>query len=134
MPHGPAHKPPSYDGVNSCSTTKRGISDAMAQWYWLARGEWAHLTCTKSRYKKAKFSWQNAVGNRKACEGSTALALAWRRCARRAEDVARIRARVDVTAATQNKRAVESHAAAIAGACAALPPGIPPLLKDEIQR
>ena len=73
-------------------------------------------------------------------KASTALALAWRRCARRAEDVARLKrraganqlAREDAAAANQHTQAILAHTAAVKAAKEHLPPGVPSQLKDEL--
>ena len=108
----------------------------MTAWYTLARKEWASLTGSKLKHKKSIVKWESAVGTRKASEASTALALAWRRCARRAEDVARLwgRAEPTTTDTNQHLQALHAHQAAIAAARDSLPPGIPEVLKDELDR
>ena len=101
------------------------------------------MTGTKLKHKRSKVVWESAVGMRKACEASTALALAWRRCARRGEDVARLwsRARTHEELAlgatadsNQHAQALRAHRAAIAAAKDSLPPGVPAELKDELDR
>ena len=100
------------------------------------------MTGTKLKLRRSKVRWEGAVGVRKSCEASTALAVAWRRCARRAEDVARLRRRAGTTQqareatadADQHAQALLAHRAAIKAAKDHLPPGVPSQLKDELDR
>ena len=52
LPHGPAPRPPSYQGVVDKCTSKNGIAVAMREWYRKARKEWAALTEAKMDYQR----------------------------------------------------------------------------------
>ena len=132
LPHGPAPRPPSYQGVVDKCTSKNGIAVAMREWYRKARKEWAALTEAKMDYQRLGFKWGCQVGN--ACgSNTTALAAAWAEAAKRAEDMARLRRLADVgQLAKPQQEALDGHRAALKKLVSKLPTGVPPELKQKL--
>ena len=132
LPHGPMPKPPDYSMVHDAAETKSGIAGAMVKWYQLARQEWAALAGTKMQYRDFGLKWGCAAGNPSRTP-SSALAGAWREAAKRAEDIARLKAQEEKNTLCKPRReALAAHLAAIKQLSSKLPNGVPTQLKAKL--
>ena len=110
LPHGPGSKPPDYAEVSGAAATREGINQAMVKWYELARREWTDLRGRSLNHCKPKLCWDTPAGrNKRAADGTTELSLAWRRLARRSNDMAKLVATPRPQRSKGQQEAFERH-------------------------
>ena len=85
LPHGPPSRPPSYSSVHQLCDNQQ-LSEAMDNWYGMARTEWESLTGVTDQLRTPKFAWEPMFGAAKGARSDgTTPAVFWRVFARSLE-------------------------------------------------